>query len=265
MAKDRKHTKPENWVSLQEIYTAERARFLLPARPKDLGDYVTDPVLQVVRNKLKRQPHRYLDRDGVRHENDLSYDFIDRSDFNLDGNSASLHGRVIRSKSVHTSIAALMSCDGEWFDKTVFHTRTGGPSACDEAGHHIDEQAAEASRKQPALMGRNWIMCPAHPQCAMSYEDVFPRWDAYAIELLEVPEVVAIAPAPLPKPARPISNEHLVIDEIRRRMATGEPLPHGGALDRKLAQWTTGLAQKGVIKRALGPATIRNYRSKARL
>jgi hypothetical protein len=83
MAKD-KQTKPENWVLLQEIYAAELARFHSPV-----------PVLRVVRDKLKGQSYRYFDSDGVRHENDLSDDFIEQAEIHLDNSSAIWAGGVI--------------------------------------------------------------------------------------------------------------------------------------------------------------------------
>ena len=70
MAKAKEHTKPET-VSLREIYAAELARFYpsaavrsrINARQLSYDDMLIDPALRVVREKLKRQPYRYLDRD----------------------------------------------------------------------------------------------------------------------------------------------------------------------------------------------------------
>ena len=91
MAEDKKHTKPENWVRLQEIYAGELARLRSPV-----------PALRVVRDRLKRQPYRYFDRDGARHENDLSDDFMDQAEFDLDSSSASWRGGAVPTEGTFT-------------------------------------------------------------------------------------------------------------------------------------------------------------------
>jgi hypothetical protein len=252
MAKDRKHIKPETWIPLQEIYAAERARFHLPApasnRPQRLDDMkidsaVHDPAVRVVREKLKRQPYRYFDRDGVRHLNDLSDDFICRAVFHLDEGWAIWEGGFVRSKDVlWTSIDALMSCDGS---------------------ERIDEQAAEAPSKQPAPMSRNWIVNPCDPQHATSYEEVVHRWEAYAIELLKVPAPITSAPALLPKR---LGSKGVLIEEINRRKAAGEKLPRQSDLAHDLARWMMERAQKsGNDVKPLHWRTIANYLSKCGL
>jgi hypothetical protein len=245
MAKDRKHTKPETWVSLREIHTAERARFHLPApvsnRPPTLEDMLIDPALRVVRNKLRQQPHRYryLDRDGVRHENDLSDDFINQAVFSTEESSAFWSGGIVLTKKVLTK-----DVETELDDE------------------YVGEQTAGTPGKQPAPIWRRWRRDPYDPHRAVSYEEVVHRWEAYAIELLEAPALVASTPAPLPEPPK---AKAVLFEEIKRRKAAGEEFPRGRAAQaRDLARWMTGRAQSGDIK-ALAWRTIQNYLPKGGL
>jgi hypothetical protein len=66
-----------NWVSLQHVYAAELERF---------GS--SKPALQAAWRRLKAHPYRYLDSDGVLHENDLSDEFFRHAGFRPDEGSA---------------------------------------------------------------------------------------------------------------------------------------------------------------------------------
>ena len=224
--KDLAVRQPENWVLLQVIYADELARFRSPV-----------PALRVVRDKLKRQSHRYFDRDGVRHENDLSDDFIDQAEFHLDDSSATWSGGVVLSKD------------------TLFYKLS--PSN-EFGGEYIgDKQAAEAPSKQPSPICRTWHVDPFDPRCAVSYEERVHRWEAYAIEL--APAVVTSAPAPLPKR---LSSKGVLTEEINRRKAAGEKLPRRSDLAHDLAKWMMARAQSGNDIKPLRWRTIANYLSK---
>jgi hypothetical protein len=214
MAKDKTHTTPEIWISLQEIYAAERARFLLPARPLALDDALRDPALQVIRDRLLNHPYRYLDRAGGRHESDLSEYFIREAQFNTDENSA------------------------WWCGGRTYTTRLSLPLA--QMPRSLDDVfAAEQALggRQPESMGREWRTDPIDPEYAESDTEFFPRWEAYAIELLEVSAVVTSAPAPpttapAPLPNR-LSTKQMVVEVIERRKDVGEPsVLRGAALAR---------------------------------
>jgi hypothetical protein len=70
-------SKITTWLSFQQIYAAELARFKSPK-----------PALRAACDQLSKHPHRYLDLNGVRHEGDLTADFIRFADFRPDESSA---------------------------------------------------------------------------------------------------------------------------------------------------------------------------------
>jgi hypothetical protein len=239
MAKDRKHTKLENWVLLQEIYAAELARLRSPV-----------PTLRVVRNRLKRQPYRYFDCEGGRHENDLSDDFIANAEFHLDNSSATRSSAVVFSKdTLYRSVGEIKHAS--WLNGSTsflledpdsldleFKLRSANRDAIAMRTDHalwvgdepVARQAAEAPSKLPPKlpppMLRRWKIDPNDLKSAVSYEEVVFSWEAYAIELLEAPAIVTSAPAPPPKR---LSTKDMVVEEMKRRKDAGEPLILRGA------------------------------------
>jgi hypothetical protein len=299
MAKDKKHTKPEKWVWLQEVYAAEFARFY-PSRKYNANDELVEPALHRVREKLRRQPYRYLDFDGVQHENDLSDDFISEARFDLHGSSSAVwEGGIVSSRYVKMSVDAFLSVGAlSTGDVTMGVEEL---SAGDEP-ERIDGQLAKAPSKQPAPCRRVWHIIPdvepgsmieepgeeppplgypgdaeiyeawldrryaATPKCAASWEVVVPRWEVYAIELLEVPEVAVSAPGVPPPPPKPqLSPKVVIVGELKdraARVAAGalEPYRSKAALARDLAEWFAGRAQQDDVK-PWGEGRIANFLS----
>lgn len=265
MAKAENHTKPETWIPLRKIHAAA---------PRALDE------------KFRRQPYRYLDRDGVRHDNDLSDDFLANAVFSPDHNRAFWNGGDVSTEEVLSkSIDAerLQAADEKYGADHDVAIISGVDALTPERllaaaekfadrdfviilGWHEPISAAEAAsykpHKQPRPLSRLWRRDPYDPQCARSYEVEFPSWEANEIEFLKEPVPGASAPDPLPKR---LNSKAVLANEINRRKAAGEKRPCDAELAHELAIWTKAPAQSERGIKSLHRRTIANYISKFRL